>query len=475
MEPLKIERVLVVGHEKLAVSNPKISCCAWENLVNLPDIADFDVVVIDLVTLPGDGEDVNWSAFSKKFNVNVFLDVVENYGHVVVIGDPKLLIPVSEDRSGETESILAWTGFEFSFENVEGKNIRRSNDSKHKFASSYLQKLQDYKWACTRWAYTRTKHAASRDESSLLAEYTRVRPTETVLAWSRANHAVALRLDLVWEILLSWGRTWREERDTLGSLWLLPEINETAEETVRLILSDFFKMSLGTEEPSWASDMTLPNEEPLRQKLYAVEGLIAMLHSKKAELLAAIEDARKPLKLLYESGKPLEDVVLSVLESLGGQVSRPDDENEEDGWVSIKIGDEERHFVLEVKGANKNQLDERGLGQLSKWVWKGIKERQIRPKGVLIATAACNEPPSHRKPPFSNNFQKTAKLSGVAVLTGIDLLEAYRKHLEGLLDQDLFWQLLWETNGIVNLASAILARGADKEDTRALEQKDDAI
>jgi hypothetical protein len=121
-------------------------------------------------------------------------------------------------------------------------------------------------------------------------------------------------------------------------------------------------------------------------------------------------------------------------------------------------------------------LGEEGLKQLPHWVQKGILEREIRPKGLLIGTAARNKPLNDRKPPFSDNFRKKAELSGFAVLRGIDLLVAYLRDLQGLLDRDLFWQLLWETNGIVNLSSAIAdVPGADEVDTQALEQEVDSM
>lgn len=466
-----INRVLVVGHKKLAVSNPIISCCAWENLLNLPDIADFDVVVIDLLTLPSALEDVNWGAFLAKFDVNAFRKVVLPGGQFAVVGDPRLSIPISGEVKG-TCSILGWTGFSFDFENDEGRNIRYTTDYRHEFAKRYLKRLQRY-----RWAYESSEHASARDKNRWHDGDDRVRLDETVLACSRSNHAVALRLSLVFEVYRQEfvSGSWRLA-STHGSLWLLPEIAETPEETVRLILADFFGVSLGAEEPSWVSDITLPNEGHLRQVLASVEEQIATLQSKKAELLAAIEDARKPLKLLYDSGESLEDVVLSVLESLGGEVSRSDVKGEEDGWVRIEIGDEVRHFVLEVKGVTTDHLGEEGLKQLPHWVQKGILQREMRPKGLLVGTAARNKPLQDRKLPFSDNFRKKAELSGFAVLTGFDLLVAHLKDLQGLLDRDRFWQILWETNGIVDLGSAIAdVPGADEEETQALEQEGDAM
>lgn len=133
-----------MGHKKLAVSNSIVSCCAWENLLNLPDIADFDVVVIDLLTLPDSINDVDWDAFLAKFNADAFSKVVVPGGQFLVIGDPRLSIPVNYRGIRGTQSILAWTGFHIEFESDEGKNIHFSKDYRHSFASRYLRKLQRY-------------------------------------------------------------------------------------------------------------------------------------------------------------------------------------------------------------------------------------------------------------------------------------------------------------------------------------------
>jgi hypothetical protein len=473
MKRSSINRILVVGHKKLAMSNPMISFCAWENLLNLPDIADFDLVVIDLLTLPDSLEDVNWGAFATKFDVNAFHKVVLPGGHFVVIGDPRLSFPASVGRIRGTEPFLAWTGFEFEFESDEGRNIRRSGAYGHTFASRYLRKLQSYTWA-----YKSSDHFSQRDGQRVRKGEKRERLDKEVIAWSRSEHALALRLVLTLEVYRSeygCGGSWRKS-SSHGSIWLLPEINETPEETLRLILSDFYGLSLGDEEPGWLVEVILPHEEELRNSLAVVEEEIARLQGEQSELEAACAAARRPLRLVYDTGESLEDVTREVLAALGGYVSKPDVKGEEDGWVSIQVGDEVRHFVLEVKGVSGDHLGEEGLKQLPHWVQKGILEREIRPKGLLIGTAARNKPLNDRKPPFSDNFRKKAELSGFAVLRGIDLLVAYLRDLQGLLDRDLFWQLLWETNGIVNLSSAIAdVPGADEVDTQALEQEVDSM
>lgn len=467
-----INRVLVVGHKKLTVSNPIISCCAWENLLNLPDIADFDVVVIDLLTLPSALEEVNWGAFLAKFDVDAFRKVVLPGGEFLVIGDPRLSIPVPQDMLG-TRPFLAWTGFEFDFENDEGKNIRRSDYYGHRFASRYLQRLQRYTWS-----YRSSEHLSQRDGERVRKGDDRVRFDEEVFAWSRSDHALVLKLVLTFEVYRSefgYQGSWRKS-SSHGSLWLFPEISETPEETLRLILSDFYSMSLGDEEPGWLAEVILPNEEEPRKSLALVKDKINELQTRQSDLEAACVAARRPLRLIYDSGESLEDVVLEVFAGLGGQVSKPDAKGEEDGWVSVQIGDEVRHFVLEVKGVTTDHLGEDGLKQLPHWVQKGILQREIRPKGLLIGTAARNKPLQDRKLPFSDNFRKKAELSGFAVLTGLDLLVAHLKDLQGLLDRDRFWQLLWDTNGIVDLGSAIAdVSGADEAETLALEQEWDAM
>lgn len=269
---------------------------------------------------------------------------------------------------------------------------------------------------------------------------------------------------------------WWEKSASHGWLWLLPEISETPEETLKIILSDFFGISLEDEEPSWLSEVILPNEGVLRKSLAVVKEEIMKLQDQQSELEAACAAARRPLRLIYDTGESLEDVVREVLAALGGDVSKPDVKGEEDGWVKIQVGDEVRHFVLEVKGVSSDHLGEEGLKQLPHWVQKGILEREIRPKGLLIGTAARNKPLAERKPPFSDNFQKKANLSGFAVLNGVDLLKAYLHDLHGSLDRDRFWQLLWETKGIIDVHFAIMdARGAGDEQTQALEAGADAV
>lgn len=461
-----------MGHKKLAVSNSIVSCYAWENLINLPDIADFDVVVIDLLTLPDSIKDVDWDSFLAKFNADAFGKVVLPGGQFLVIGDPRLSIPVIYRGFRGTQSILAWTGFSFEFEGDEGQNFQCNTSSNYKFAARYLKQLRRYTWA-----YKSSKQASSQGNGTIREGYTRLRLERTALAISRSNSSLAVELTVV---LQTYRRVGHQKRwidsSSHGSLWLLPETNETPEEALKIILSDFFGMSIEDEEPGWLGQDILPKEKELRKSLAVVKDEIKKLQDQQSELEAACAAARRPLRLIYDTGESLENVVREVLAELGGDVSKPDVKGEEDGWVKIQVGDEVRHFVLEVKGVTSDHLGEDGLKQLPGWVQKGVSEREILSKGLLIGTAARNKPLAERKSPFSDNFRKKANLSGFAVLSGVDLLKAYLHDLHGSLDRDRFWQLLWETKGIIDVHFAIMdARGADDEQTQALEAGADAI
>jgi hypothetical protein len=160
---------------------------------------------------------------------------------------------------------------------------------------------------------------------------------------------------------------------------------------------------------------------------------------------------RKPLKLLYETRPPLEEAVRSVLEALGAKVEAPgEDRANEDGWVSVQVGDETFEGVLEIKGVKTKHFNFEGLRQLVEWIDRGWTFREKTYKGIVVGNSSREDPPRRRVWPFNPNWVNQAKMRGYVGIRSEDLYVLYRTRR---LDRGEFWRELFSTKGPFDMRS----------------------
>lgn len=270
----------------------------------------------------------------------------------------------------------------------------------------------------------------------------------TVLAVSRHGQPVAAVYRTV-----SYGSDERMaprlDTERHGLLYFLPPSRLPALDAAMIILEDLFGLVSESAPPGWVEEAVAPGQADVDRKIEDAERQLEELKARKLTLEAERKQLREPLRLLYESKRALEPVVLDILEKLGAKVERPPkDVNAEDGWITATVGGEELHGVLEIKTTEKAHLPELPIRQAVDWREKSITERGHDYKGIVIGAADVEAPPSERGDPFSHNFKKNAERNRIAVLRCEDLYHAYQLHSDGRLDSEAFFRRIFETEGI---------------------------
>jgi hypothetical protein len=144
----------------------------------------------------------------------------------------------------------------------------------------------------------------------------------------------------------------------------------------------------------------------------------------------------------------LEPAVREILRTLGAHVEDPEEENKEDGWITVTVGKDTHEGVLEIKSTRSDTFTEEGRKQVLDWVDRGRTRRTKQYKGIFIGNSAVNKPTTERQYPFSDSWKKAAELSGICAMTSTDLYVVYLLKSRDRLDVDLFWREVFSTNGI---------------------------
>lgn len=137
-----------------------------------------------------------------------------------------------------------------------------------------------------------------------------------------------------------------------------------------------------------------------------------------------------------------------MLGELGAEVETPgEDRANEDGWVSVQVGDEKFEGVLEIKGVKTKHFNLERLRQLVEWIERGWTLREKTYTGIFVGNSSREDPPRRRVWPFNSNWVKQAKMRGHVGIRSEDLYILYLLDRTDRLDRDEFWRELFCTKG----------------------------
>ena len=211
-------------------------------------------------------------------------------------------------------------------------------------------------------------------------------------------------------------------------------------------------VEISSPEPEWMQEFMAPGQEEVDRAIEQVDAEIEALEERRENLLCEREEVRRPLALLYQSGDALEEAVWSALEALGAEVERPDKgSNLEDGWATVRLGEDVLEFVLEIKGEEKQHFGFKSLRQLTDWISNGIDRDGKEYKGLMVGTGSRTRHPKWREWPFNNNFASNAKQRRHAAIRSEDLYVAYLPDRRDELERETFWRCLHATRGPVDM------------------------
>lgn len=184
-------------------------------------------------------------------------------------------------------------------------------------------------------------------------------------------------------------------------------------------------------EPQWAKSPSyvVAEEKRVQGELLLVEEEIEIAQKKKDDLKDELAEAGQLRSLLFETGKPLENVILTALRTLGFEAENfQDDRNEFDAVFSSKEG----RLLGEAEGKDSKAINITKLRQLTMNIEEDFEREEVetRAKGVLFGNAYRLTNPANRDAPFTEKCVTSAIAQSIALVHTPDLFAVTRYVME---------------------------------------------
>ncbi len=442
--------IIFGGNQPTKDSGAKLITIPWDALNERLELGDGDKVIIDLLSLDKI-DDVDWVVFHNIINSKSMKSLITSGGSIIILGDPRFAMKMSIGPHVSRPDFLGFTGISFDWEEGEGEPVVAAEDM------DASNPLSTYLGFLNYWHYALTG-CKTPNPSGFVTAWTpeKVKLTKRTIARTRTGADIAFELNfepskVVRKVNPNIKEAEEEETIEYGSILFLPRIDLSPPETISLVTRTLCDLAFLTEEPEWAASMPVPGQKEIQNKMMQIERQIAELENTLEAARPMLKSKRAFLRLLYDCGTSLDEVVRNVFTVLGANVTAPVDDNGESGWISVDVGGDQMEGVLEIKSTEEPQCKEEDLHRLSQWVSKGIREQQKRFKGIYISSNSTDKPPKERPNPFDMTFAEISKLHQFVVITTPVLWELYVLKCARKLDLELFWNRLFLTDGLFDI------------------------
>ena len=213
-----------------------------------------------------------------------------------------------------------------------------------------------------------------------------------------------------------------------------------------------------TPPPNWFSHdkFKIDTVSQIEQNIGKIDNKMKKLNQDKANQEKKLEKAKMPYRLLFETGKPLEEAVIDCLRLMGFEAdSYQDEESEFDVFFKSK----QRCGLGEVEGKNK-AVDVSKISQLirnlGEYIGKNNTENIV--KGVLFGNAYRLKEPSERSKQFTNKCITTAHQQNIALVCTSDLFyisQYLKKHPSDTTFATKCREMILSSKGIVSFDSIL--------------------
>ncbi len=441
-----------------------ITCFPWDTISTSINPSDYDVLVINLLSLR-DHSTVDWRAFFEMMNLRSMMQVIDNQGKIIVLGDPRFRVQYSPsprydipDSAVAEADFLAWTGLIFTWDDRPGTSIEFNPEYWTQYAR-YLRNLRRWNYSL-RWCEPASNSFSQVFDVDALRKASvdlNVSPVTVCTNRYAGGIAFEIRMSLVKRSPTAASEILQE----YGPLIFLPKVDLDDQEALETVLTDLCGVDLTPHEPEWLSSVVAPGQAAIDGEIASIEDDIGALVGRLDARRTEREASRRFLQLLYAREDKLEPLARDVLRALGGDVEEPQERNKEDGWVMVRLPDRTLEGVLEIKSTRNAQLGEGAIRQLREWRDRGIDMRHKVYKGILIASNAVNAPVWERPDAFSDSFRRSLDLGGFVTIKAEDLYVLYVLKATDRLDTDEFWRRLFDTDGVFDIGTyrALLGPG----------------
>jgi hypothetical protein len=179
-----------------------------------------------------------------------------------------------------------------------------------------------------------------------------------------------------------------------------------------------------TPEPAWASApyFQLSTESSLKVKLLEAEQRVEQAQREKETITEALGNAGAFRGLLFEKGKPLENVIIEALRLIGFQASQFKDNGSE---FDVVFESEEGRLIGEAEGKDTKAVNIDKLRQLSMNIHEDLQREVVSSpaKPVLFGNGYRLQSLQERPDPFTEKCHAAATSSSTALVFTPDIFK----------------------------------------------------
>lgn len=172
-----------------------------------------------------------------------------------------------------------------------------------------------------------------------------------------------------------------------------------------------------TPEPAWAANpmFSLRSETSLRIQLLEAERKVEEAQKQKEQIVEHLQSVGAYRGLLYEKGKPLENVIIEALRLLGFTAAPF---KESDSEFDVVFESAEGRLIGEAEGKDNKAVNIEKLRQLSMNIHEDLQRETVtKPaKPVLFGNGFRLQPLNERADPFTEKCHSAAVTSSTALV-----------------------------------------------------------
>lgn len=422
---MKGQRILILGGKDFS----GVDCQDWVDL-RLPDIADYHVVIVNVVSMT---KNLRERFFQGEIKFHL-LELLNTGGTLFAIGCPRKLITPFH------ESNYAWCPIPLEITNLSGANFYFEDSTFKDYFRNvrqflyYFDKPNNLKDGNYSYEYS-IQHSVKNRHGKYLAGkivFNRYRTKEVPRS--------STGYDGTKEVL--------SEKNESGDFYFLPSPTEITDiEAISYILNKFLNIHQITPPPEWTESFGVPELNSVQEQMKTnIEKITQItqendsLRKKEAELVSYRE-------LLYETGIALEEIVRKIFTILGHEPKPPKFKEEFIIEFDNKVG------IIECKG-NEKSIKRDDFRQILEHTKEYELEGRVDYKGILIGNGWRLLPVQDRNTSDTPIFPKgkdgvieIAAKHGIALVSSVDLFNVFCKFLKKEVSAEDILRRIFSANG----------------------------
>jgi hypothetical protein len=439
------KKYVVISNESGRLSNESwtLDRVEWKQAAAVQNLADYDGLLIDLAALKSDfalhifdGPEID-----AVFDLNSWAHILGSGGKIYIVGDPQTqvtlpasvgsfstgglprrhAVPVPKHTAAQPLRAVLNVGKDprpFDF-----RRIARIGESDNAAIYKYLDRARE-------WNYSLSHLGIAQ---GLLQQL--IARQVTLVSTTFGHTTFSTCIAAQWSCASPKGA---------GNLVLLPSTASDPGADAAWVLREFLGIATAVPAPNWTDKLAVPEQRRLEKQISKRKETIGLLEGEIAVAEQALRHSRRWLRLLYDDGNSLEDIVKEAFEKLGGAVTKTSKEKDD---YRLHVA-EHLEAVMEVKGTHNAKFAIGSLRQLANWMDELIAEKGNSVKGIFVGNAGRTQPPTAREVKlFEQNNEKFAILKEIVIIRAMDLYCLVILATVGQLDLPAFWREFFDCKG----------------------------